>query len=83
VIAPSRKPKRQAPSAGTGKAAEPARNSSVRCPICGKPATREHRPFCSKRCAEIDLGRWLKGGYAVPGESIARIDSDKIDDDLD
>jgi uncharacterized protein len=37
------------------------------CPICGKPADARLKPFCSKRCADIDLGRWLKGGYAVPG----------------
>ena len=37
------------------------------CPICGKPATERYRPFCSKRCADVDLNRWLKGGYAIPG----------------
>lgn len=37
-----------------------------RCPICGKPATTQHRPFCSARCAQIDLGRWLKGNYSIP-----------------
>jgi uncharacterized protein len=37
-----------------------------RCPICGKPATLQHRPFCSARCAQIDLGRWLKGNYSIP-----------------
>jgi hypothetical protein len=37
------------------------------CPICGKPAQGAFMPFCSKRCADIDLGRWLKGGYAIPG----------------
>lgn len=36
------------------------------CPLCGKPATKEAAPFCSKRCADIDLGRWFKGSYAVP-----------------
>jgi endogenous inhibitor of DNA gyrase (YacG/DUF329 family) len=36
------------------------------CPICGKPATERLKPFCSKRCADIDLGRWLKGQYAIP-----------------
>ena len=35
------------------------------CPICGKPATAGHRPFCSKRCRDIDLGRWLRGVYRV------------------
>jgi endogenous inhibitor of DNA gyrase (YacG/DUF329 family) len=56
VNAPSRKP------------AKP--KTSAHCPVCGKPTVHEHRPFCSKRCAEIDLGRWLKGGYAVPGQPI-------------
>jgi endogenous inhibitor of DNA gyrase (YacG/DUF329 family) len=37
------------------------------CPICGKPEAVGFKPFCSKRCADIDLGRWLKGGYAIPG----------------
>lgn len=36
------------------------------CPICGKPAAERHRPFCSHRCALIDLGRWLGGNYHVP-----------------
>jgi len=36
------------------------------CPICGKPARTETRPFCSKRCADIDLGRWLGEGYRIP-----------------
>ena len=40
----------------------------ARCPICQKPAVKAHRPFCSKRCTDIDLGRWLKGGYVVAGE---------------
>lgn len=38
------------------------------CPICHRPAEWRYRPFCSPRCAEIDLGRWLGGTYAVPGE---------------
>ena len=37
-----------------------------RCPICGKPAVVRHQPFCSSRCADIDLGRWLKGNYSIP-----------------
>ncbi len=36
------------------------------CPICGKPAAAPTRPFCSKRCADVDLNRWLSGVYAVP-----------------
>ncbi len=36
------------------------------CPICAKDSAAKYRPFCSKRCADVDLGRWLKGGYAIP-----------------
>lgn len=36
------------------------------CPICGKPQDQQTRPFCSKRCADIDLGRWLGGEYSIP-----------------
>jgi endogenous inhibitor of DNA gyrase (YacG/DUF329 family) len=42
--------------------------SSPRCPTCGRPAEPQTRPFCSKRCADIDLQRWLSGRYAVPAE---------------
>ena len=38
------------------------------CPICAKPAEPRYRPFCSRRCADVDLGRWLTGGYAIPAE---------------
>jgi endogenous inhibitor of DNA gyrase (YacG/DUF329 family) len=38
------------------------------CPVCGKTATERYRPFCSKRCADIDLHRWLTGSYAIPAE---------------
>ncbi len=38
------------------------------CPICRKPATYASRPFCSKRCANVDLSRWLKGSYRIPAE---------------
>ncbi len=37
------------------------------CPICGKPPQDKFKPFCSARCADVDLGRWLTEGYAVPG----------------
>jgi uncharacterized protein len=35
------------------------------CPICGKPSASPFRPFCSRRCAEVDLGRWLTGQYRI------------------
>jgi hypothetical protein len=37
------------------------------CPICRRPADRPYRPFCSKRCADIDLARWLGEAYRIPG----------------
>ncbi len=36
------------------------------CPICQKDTDPRFRPFCSKRCADVDLGKWLSGDYAVP-----------------
>ena len=45
---------------GTGGAVRP-------CPICGKPSQQATRPFCSKRCRDVDLNRWLSGTYVVPG----------------
>jgi endogenous inhibitor of DNA gyrase (YacG/DUF329 family) len=48
------------------------------CPICRRPTVAEYRPFCSRRCADVDLGCWLTGAYAIPavddeapGESVA------------
>ncbi|MGL4311319.1 MAG: DNA gyrase inhibitor YacG [Paracoccaceae bacterium] len=40
------------------------------CPICQKNTDPKYRPFCSKRCADIDLGRWLTGSYVIPGDAI-------------
>ncbi|HXE87812.1 MAG TPA: DNA gyrase inhibitor YacG [Hyphomicrobiaceae bacterium] len=56
----------QPADAGPGKPAKPAK-----CPICGRPSEDKYRPFCSRRCADVDLSRWLSGGYAIPdkGES--------------
>ena len=41
-------------------------SSAKQCPTCGKPAEPQWRPFCSKRCADVDLNRWFTGSYAVP-----------------
>jgi endogenous inhibitor of DNA gyrase (YacG/DUF329 family) len=41
-------------------------NQTKPCAICGKPQVERHRPFCSRRCADVDLHRWLSGAYAVP-----------------
>lgn len=40
--------------------------SESKCVICGKPQDPKVKPFCSKRCAEVDLNRWLSGSYAIP-----------------
>lgn len=37
-----------------------------RCAICRKPQDPAYRPFCSKRCADVDLNRWFTGAYAIP-----------------
>ena len=39
------------------------------CPICGKPVVAAYRPFCSRRCADVDLGRWLTESYRIPAET--------------
>jgi endogenous inhibitor of DNA gyrase (YacG/DUF329 family) len=41
--------------------------TSARCPTCGRPQAPEFRPFCSKRCADVDLQRWLSGRYVIAG----------------
>jgi endogenous inhibitor of DNA gyrase (YacG/DUF329 family) len=46
--------------------ARPLAASIERCPTCRKPAADAFRPFCSRRCADVDLHRWLSGVYAVP-----------------
>lgn len=40
-----------------------------KCPICGAPGEHQSRPFCSRRCADIDLSRWLRGAYVIQGAS--------------
>lgn len=45
------------------------------CPICGKETNPDARPFCSKRCADVDLARWLNGNYAVPSNDLEDIEA--------
>ena len=54
------------------------KTSTANCPICSKPADVAFKPFCSKRCADIDLNRWLSGVYAVPVKEIDDEDGDKL-----
>ena len=49
-----------------GAAVQPRAAGQGRCPVCGETAAARYTPFCSRRCADIDLGRWLKGNYAIP-----------------
>ena len=49
---------------------ERSRAAGRTCPICGKPAAPGRGAFCSKRCADIDLGRWLKGVYRIPTNEV-------------
>ena len=37
----------------------------MKCPICQKPSVEQYKPFCCRRCADVDLSRWFKGTYAV------------------
>ena len=53
---------------------------AAQCPVCGKPADDKYKPFCSKRCADIDLGRWLKESYRVPSEKPPGDDGDGGDE---
>jgi hypothetical protein len=46
----------------------PKKPEEKACPICGKPRDPLYAPFCSRRCADVDLGRWLKGSYVIPGK---------------
>ena len=51
------------------------------CPICGKPAQLAYRPFCSKRCADVDLNRWFEGSYTIPGAPMDDEDSPPPEDE--
>lgn len=46
------------------------------CPICNKPSVQQFHPFCSARCADVDLNRWLKGTYVIPGAASSADEDD-------
>lgn len=56
---------------------------SRKCPVCGHAVTEEFKPFCSKRCADADLVRWLKGAYAIPGARAAEEDLQHAESDTE
>ena len=53
------------------------------CPECGKPSARDTFPFCSTRCKDIDLNRWLSGAYVIPGDALEEEDGPDGDTQLD
>ncbi|TQS73320.1 DNA gyrase inhibitor YacG [Rhodobacteraceae bacterium] len=53
------------------------------CPICGKTPDEKFRPFCSKRCADIDLAKWLNGSYVIPGDLIEEDEDVSLAGDAD
>lgn len=53
------------------------------CPICERTADQRYRPFCSRRCADVDLAKWLNGSYAIASESDEASDKDEDTQDAD
>jgi endogenous inhibitor of DNA gyrase (YacG/DUF329 family) len=53
-------------TSSSDKRSDEAAGGRAQCPICGKPRVAGHAPFCSRRCADVDLHRWLTEGYAIP-----------------
>ena len=51
-------------------------NSAQLCPICEKPTVAAYKPFCSKKCADIDLNQWLVGNYRIEGSDSASSDAE-------
>ncbi|WP_342667243.1 DNA gyrase inhibitor YacG [Kiloniella spongiae] len=54
--------------------------SKQMCPVCRGENDEKYKPFCSKRCADVDLNRWLDGGYRIPTEEspVGSSDDDEI-----
>ena len=67
-------PAKRRNEAGPGEGSPKA--SAKPCPICGKPAAEASRPFCSERCRDVDLNRWLSNSYAIPGRKDPDEDAD-------
>ena len=68
------------PPDGTG-ACIMAEKKKKKCPMCGKPEILKFRPFCSQRCADLDLGRWLTGEYRFAAEEEVDFDADFAGDE--
>ena len=57
-----------------GSNGAPKKAGAGGCPICGKPVQKARRPFCSDRCANVDLNRWLSDRYLVKGQPLTGAD---------
>ncbi len=51
----------------SGKPEAGSKDEAPACPICGRPRHADFKPFCSRRCADVDLSRWLSGAYVIAG----------------
>jgi uncharacterized protein len=49
------------------------------CPVCGKSPEVRFRPFCSKRCADLDLARWFRGDYAIPVREVPEGEEEAVE----
>ena len=56
-----------------------AKRKGRKCPVCGKPGPAKYRPFCSRRCADLDLSKWLSGSYSVPVVEINETDLEELE----
>ena len=79
---------REPNEAGMSKAKPPPANDNrdakaPPCAICGRPRVEKYAPFCSRRCADVDLSRWLKGSYVIPGSEDAGTGERPRDDEED
>ena len=66
-------PAKPPPDAGAGKT---GKGPAKLCPECGKPANEATLPFCSPRCRDVDLNRWLSGSYVIPGKDNGEEDAE-------
>ncbi len=57
------------------------KKSGEKCPICAKPSVITYKPFCSKRCADIDLGKWLGETYRIPADDFSESAADDDGDE--
>jgi endogenous inhibitor of DNA gyrase (YacG/DUF329 family) len=60
---------------------EPPKSRARPCPICGKPPVERYTPFCSARCAQVDLGRWFTGRYVIESDQTPEDEIERLRDE--